>query len=135
MSCSPGRTGALLLAAAFIAAPGLRAASDAPALDSRSAPSLPRPTAEATVSGRVVDARTGAAIAGARVACGGRAATSADNGSFRLGVPRGRAALEVAAAGYAPKTVVVVAGDGPKSPWPSPPSSASRSGWTSKRPR
>ncbi len=66
---------------------------------------------EAVVAGRVLDSRTGAPIAGAQVAAGGHAATSAPDGSFRLALARGPASLRVACGGYVPQTVPVVAGD------------------------
>jgi hypothetical protein len=67
---------------------------------------------EATVSGHIRDARTGAAIAGARVACGERSTTTSGDGAFSLSLPRGEASLEVTAAGYTSKAVAIVAGAG-----------------------
>ncbi len=63
---------------------------------------------EATVlSGRVLDARTGAAVAGAALVAGERETTSGADGSFRLELPPGTASLAVSAAGYVSRTLTV----------------------------
>ena len=68
--------------------------------------------AQAVVAGRVVDAQTGNALAGARVVAGSREALAEADGSFRLQLPSGPASLTVIAPGHTPATVLVEAGDG-----------------------
>jgi hypothetical protein len=140
MSRRPVRAGVViavrLMAAACLAAPLCLAAtaepcpSDPPAASGlppasavspdqggrgASAPSAAAGTVAAEtlvrLSGRVLDERTGAAVASAHVACGAHAAETAADGAFRLSVPSDCPSLEVTAPGYASKTVAVGAGD------------------------
>jgi TonB dependent receptor/TonB-dependent Receptor Plug Domain/Carboxypeptidase regulatory-like domain len=67
---------------------------------------------ESTVVGRVVEARTGIPLAGARVMTGNREVLTDADGSFRLELPAGSASLTITAVGHAAATVAVAAGDG-----------------------
>jgi hypothetical protein len=136
MSQSPVRAGifAFLFTVIGLAAPCVVAAGEPPAAPATpppdsatpaadpAAPAAPTPAApaatqaasaedEVLVFGRVLDARTGVAIAGARVACSDRTATTAVDGAFRLNLPRGHAACDVTATGYSAKATAIAAGD------------------------
>jgi outer membrane receptor for ferrienterochelin and colicin len=67
---------------------------------------------EPIVVGRVVEAGSGAPLAGARVKAGEREAVAGPDGSFRLRLPAGPTYLSVSAAGHASATVAVAAEDG-----------------------
>jgi Carboxypeptidase regulatory-like domain/TonB-dependent Receptor Plug Domain len=56
------------------------------------------------IPGRVVDARTGAPVSGARVSAAARTATTAPDGSFTLSMPAGEWSVEASADGYLPAT-------------------------------
>jgi outer membrane receptor for ferrienterochelin and colicin len=64
------------------------------------------------VGGRVVDARTGAGIAGARLSAGSAETTSASDGAFELMPPADATLLKVTAQGYTATTMALVPGRG-----------------------
>jgi PKD repeat protein len=67
------------------------------------------PPAPGSIAGKVTDARTGAAIAGATVACTGQTATSGADGAYTLAsVPPGSYTVTASAPGYQPTTVTGV---------------------------
>jgi hypothetical protein len=74
--------------------------------------SLAAGEAETVVQGRVVDARTGSPIDGARVAAGGRETATRVDGSFSLSLPPGAVSLSVTARGFTPASLPVSPGNG-----------------------
>lgn len=63
-----------------------------------------------TIHGQVTDLATGQAIAGARLAAGGRVERSGPDGRFQLELPPGRYHLRAEAAGYGSSTLVDLPG-------------------------
>jgi hypothetical protein len=80
---------------------------------SASAPEVP---ADIAVFGRVIDARSGAPVAGARVAAAQSTATTAPDGRFALMLPPGGGLVEVTADGYLAATVRVAPAAGTPAP-------------------
>jgi hypothetical protein len=82
----------LVLAGLGLAGPRAAAGLDEPAIP---------------VEGRVVDARSGAPVPGARVSAGGKEATTAADGSFTLALPPGEWSVEALAPAFQTATVKV----------------------------